>query len=144
MSDRVYQVLASKGARVEVTHPRETILAAVAHMNQRRIGALLVTDGVRPLGILTERDILERVIAAGAAPDRTPVGEVMTRQLHTTGPRATIAEAMVLMTEHRCRHLPVVEGDDVLGLLSFGDLTGWMVRDQQRTIEDLHDFITHT
>ena len=144
MSDRVYEVIARKGSNVEVTHPRETILAAVTHMNHRKIGALLVTDGDRPLGIITERDILERVIAVGAAPDLTPVGEVMTRQLHTIGPNATVAEAMVMMTDHCCRHLPVVEGDVILGLLSIGDLTGWMVRDQERTIHDLHDFICHT
>lgn len=143
MSDRIDSVIARKGSHVEHTNPRMTVLAAVERMNALKIGALLVTDGDRPLGIITERDILARVIACGRDAATTPVGEVMTRNIVTIRPTATIAEAMVLMTDHHCRHLPVVDGDEVCGLLSIGDLTGWMVRDQQRTIEDLNDFICH-
>ena len=144
MSDCVHHVLERKGAHVEITHPRESVRAAVERMNDLKIGALLVTDGDRPLGIITERDILARVIACGLAADSTPVGEVMTRALVTVPPSATVSEAMVLMTDFRCRHLPVVDGEEILGLLSIGDLTGWIVKDQERTIADLHDFITHT
>lgn len=144
MSDRVHEVIEHKGRHVEITHPRETILAAVERMNKLKIGALLVSDGDRPLGILTERDILLRVVADKRSAETTTVGDVMTRVLVTVAPHATVSEAMVLMTDHRCRHLPVVDGEHICGLLSIGDLTGWMVRDQQRTIDDLHDFICHT
>jgi len=143
VNGKIEEVLAHKGHTIETTHARATVLAAVERMNSLKIGALLVTDGDRPLGIITERDIMTRVIAQRIAPETALVGEVMTRRLVTICPEATIADAMMVMTDRRCRHLPVVEGDRVFGLLSIGDLMSWLVRDQQRTIEDLQDFICH-
>ncbi|MBA3540198.1 MAG: CBS domain-containing protein [Deltaproteobacteria bacterium] len=143
MSDPIQAVLDRKGTHVEVTHPRMTVLAAVDRMNELHVGALMVSDGDRPLGILTERDVMIRVIARHLDPEATLVGEVMTRELVSIHPHATIAEAMVLMTDRRCRHLPVLEGDELRGILSIGDLMSWMVRDQERTIADLHDYICH-
>ena len=143
MTGRVDEVLAAKDLTIETTHPRETVRAAVEHLNAFKIGALLVIDGERPLGIITERDVLTRVIARGLAPETALVGEVMTRLLATIEPDTTIADALTMMAAHHCRHLPVVHADRVFGLLSIGDLTDWLVRDQRRTIEDLHDFICH-
>ncbi len=114
MQGCVEEVLARKGHVIETTRARATVLAAVERMNQLKVGALLVTDGDRPLGIITERDVMSRVIAERVAPESVLVGEVT-----------------------------VVEGDRVFGLVSIGDLTSWLVRDQQRTIEDLQDFICH-
>lgn len=119
----------------------------VASLRPRRswresgIGSLLVSEGHRLLGIFTERDVLTRVVGRGLDPDRTPVGEVMTRRLVTVTPETTIEEAMAMITEHRCRHLPVVAGEKVVGLVSSGDLTRWLVRDQLAEIHDLVDYI---
>lgn len=146
MSDRIVDVLAHKGMHVERTHPRTTILAAVKRMNELRIGALLVTDSDREEeidGILTERDILTRVVARQVAAETTLVADVMTRTLVTIDVHASIAEAMVIMTNQHLRHLPVVDNGEVCGLVSIGDLMSYLVRDQEWTIHDLHEYICH-
>ncbi|KAB2906620.1 MAG: CBS domain-containing protein [Kofleriaceae bacterium] len=130
-----------KGSDVEVTTADASVVAAVEQMNRRNIGALLVMDGERSLGIFTERDVLTRVIGKGRDPGRTPVGEVMTRSVISIGPETTVKEAMSVITEKRCRHLPVMAGGRLLGMISAGDLTRWTVRDQQRTIEELVDYV---
>jgi CBS domain-containing protein len=141
MNDPIASVLEHKGDDVVTVSPETAVLAAVQQMNDRRIGALLVVERGRPVGIFTERDVLVRVIAAGLDPRSTPVGEVMTRNPVVIRSDVTVAQAMVVITERRCRHLPVVDGTRLRGLISIGDLTSWVVRDQQRTIEDLHDYM---
>ena len=144
MSDRVLNVLARKGTRVESVDPQMTVLDAVQRMNELHIGALLVTVAAHPIGILSERDVLTRVIAGQLRAETTRVVDVMTHSVITVDANATIAEAMILMTDNRCRHLPVLDGDQVCGMVSIGDLTSWLVRDHERTIHDLHDYICHT
>lgn len=141
MNEPLSKVLARKGHDIESVKPTETVLAAVEKMNDRHIGAVLVCDGGRLLGIFTERDILVRVIARGADPRTTPVGEVMTKNPFSIRSDATVNEAMRLITDRRCRHLPVIDGEELRGVISIGDLTSWLVRDQQRTIEDLEDYV---
>lgn len=142
MNAPIASVLEHKGDDVITVSPETTVLAAVRQMNDRRIGALLVVDRGRPVGIFTERDVLVRVISTGLDPEATPVGEVMTRNPVVIRSDATVAQAMVVITERRCRHLPVVDGTRLRGLISIGDLTSWVVRDQQRMIDDLHDYVT--
>jgi CBS domain-containing protein len=141
MSDAVAKVLEQKTERLEAVTAQTSIHEAIERMNQRRIGSLLVMDGERLVGIFTERDVLTRVVPQQLDCRRTPVGEVMSRQPVTIPPTRTVSEAMVIMTDTRHRHLPVVQGGKVLGLVSIGDLTRWVVRDQQRTIEDLTDYV---
>lgn len=141
MDIAVAKILEMKGSDVEVTTADASVVAAVEQMNRRNIGALLVMDGERSLGIFTERDVLTRVIGKGRDPGRTPVGEVMTRSVISIGPETTVKEAMSVITEKRCRHLPVMAGGRLLGMISAGDLTRWTVRDQQRTIEELVDYV---
>jgi CBS domain-containing protein len=141
MYDRVRSILAIKGTTVYASTPTTTVFAAIAAMNERRIGALVVIEAGAPIGILTERDILVRLLAAELDPKVTPVARVMTRDLITVRSDTSVAEAMQIMTEHRCRHLPVTDDGELRGLISIGDLTNWVVRDQQRRIDDLHDFI---
>jgi len=141
MNDPIASVLAHKGYDVETVSPETTVLAAVQRMNDRKIGALLITERGRPVGIFTERDVLMRVVAGGLAPDRTPVNEVMTRDLVVVRSNMTINEAMLVITERRCRHLPVIDDGELRGLISIGDLMSWLVRNQQRTIEDLYDYV---
>jgi CBS domain-containing protein len=141
MHDQIAKVLELKGRAVQTVAPETMVLAAVHQMNQHKIGALLVVDRGRPVGIFTERDVLVRVVAGGLDPKATPVNEVMTRSPVVIRADVTVAEAMMVITERRCRHLPVIDDAGMCGLISIGDLTSWMVRDQQRTIEDLHDYM---
>lgn len=141
MNEAIRQVLAHKGGDVETIDPHASVFDAVERMNMRRIGALLVCDGDRPIGIFTERDVLVRVVAKRLDPETTPVGEVMTHGLVTVGVETSVVEAMMVITAKRCRHLPVFEGAMLCGLVSIGDLTSWIVRDQERTISDLYDYI---
>jgi CBS domain-containing protein len=149
MSDCISRVLEHKGAHVETVPRDTTVFAAVERMNERRIGALLVVDNFRegepyrPIGIFTERDVLVRVIARRLDPQTTTVGEVMTCDPFTIHAATTVAEAMTIITERRCRHLPVVDDVGLCGLISIGDLTSWVVRDQELTIDDLHGYILH-
>jgi CBS domain-containing protein len=141
MNDPISSILEHKGSDVVTVAPDATVLGAVQRMNERRIGALLVTDGGRPVGIFTERDVLVRVVAAGLDPGGTLVREVMTQNPVVVNSNVTVGQAMMIITERRCRHLPVIDGARLRGLISIGDLTSWVVRHQQRMIDDLHDYM---
>lgn len=141
--NRICHLLEYKGHQVETIEANATVADAVAKMNARHIGSVVVTRGDVLAGILTERDVLTRIVAEGHDPRAVEVCEVMTTELVTVELDTPIAVAMRLVTERRCRHLPVVDGHRLLGLISGGDLTAWLLRDQERTIYDLHDFITH-
>jgi len=141
MNETIERVLADKGDTVEAVAPDTSVLRAVERMNECHIGSLVVCDGDRPVGMFTERDVLVRVVARGLDPKRTPVGEVMTRDLIAIRPDVTVTEAMLVITERRCRHLPVVDDRGLRGLISIGDLTRWIVRDREQTIEDLYEYL---
>jgi CBS domain-containing protein len=139
--DLVTALLDLKTDSIEAVTPHTPILEAVRRMNERQIGSVLVMDGERLAGIFTERDVLTRVVPQGLDPSRTPVGEVMTRQPVTIPHTTTVSQAMMVVTDKRRRHLPVMKEGKVLGMVSIGDLTRWMVRDQQRTIDHLFDYV---
>ena len=141
MNDPISSVLDLKGNDVVTVAPETTVLVAVQQMNDRKIGALLVLERGLPVGIFTERDVLVRVVAAGLDPKGTPVGEVMTRNPVAVRSGQTVGDAMRIITEKRCRHLPIIDDNRLRGLISIGDLTSWLVRDQERTIADLHDYM---
>ena len=142
MDDQIVRILDRKGRDVETVPDTATVCDAVERMNARKIGAVLVGDEHgRPSGIFTERDVLVRVIACGIDPKVTPVRDVMTRDLVTVAPDTTVGDALAIVTEHKCRHLPVVDGEGVCGLISSGDLVSWIVRNQQQVIDDLHEYI---
>jgi CBS domain-containing protein len=141
MNETIEKVLEHKGDTVEAIAPDTSVLRAVERMNECHIGSLVVCDGERPIGIFTERDVLVRVVARGLDPKKTPVGEVMTRDPIAIRPDVTVGEAMYVITERRCRHLPVVDDRGLRGLISIGDLTRWIVRDQEQTIDDLYEYL---
>jgi CBS domain-containing protein len=141
MNEPVLKLLEQKGESLEAVSPQTTVIEAIERMNRRRIGSILVMEGDRLAGIFTERDVLTRVVPQKLDPVKTPVAEVMTRQPVVVGPSTTVQEAMMVVTDTRKRHLPVVQSGRVLGLVSIGDLTRWLVRDQQRTIDDLYDYV---
>lgn len=142
MADKVSAILADKGSSVATVAPGATVAEAVALMNERSIGSLLVTEGERLVGIFTERDVLRRVVAARRDPDQTLVRDVMTDDLIVISPTTEVEDAMRIVTDRRCRHLPVVEGRKLVGMISIGDLTRWTIRHQQAEIQDLVSYMT--
>src|SRR5690348_5574714 len=129
MYDRVRSVLASKGHTVHTSTPTTTVFTAIAAMNERRIGALVIIESGAPIGLLTHGDTPVRLLAAALRPQVTLVGHVMTRDPIKVRSDISVGEAMQLMTEHRCRHLPVSDDGELRRLISIGDLTNWVVRD---------------
>src|SRR5687768_10268712 len=115
MDSPVRDILADKGSRVECVQPGERIGEAERRMNDTHMSTLRMLDGVRPIGIFTERDVLTRVVAAGRDPDATQVGEVMTRALVAISPATTVRDAMMIVTTRRLRHLPVVDDGKLVG-----------------------------
>ena len=142
MLDTLNTVLSSKGHTVHSVSPTASVLEAVRKMNREHIGSLLVCADNDVVGIFTERDVLIRVVDEGRDPRTTSVAEVMSRELVVVKPSMTVEDAMAVVTERRCRHLPVMDGPRLVGLVSIGDLTRWMSRNQEIHIQDLVDFIT--
>ena len=127
---------------LKTTHsvgPDTLVTDCAKMMASRNVGALIVFDGKKLAGIFTERDALNRVLAAGLDPGTTKVGEVMTKNPCSIPPTATVSEAMELVTVRRFRHIPVVQNNEVLGLISSGDLIYWLVKDQVVEVKKLVD-----
>jgi CBS domain-containing protein len=142
MQDTLKAVLASKGSSVFSVAPEVTVLDAVRKMNQERIGALLVCVSNELVGIFTERDVLTRVVDSGRDPTSTRVVDVMTSEVETVRSSAGVQDAMALISERRFRHLPVIDDGRLLGVVSSGDLTRWVSRNQEGHIQDLVNYIT--
>jgi CBS domain-containing protein len=134
-------ILDKKGTDVATVDREVTVLDAAKLMNDRRIGALVVTSGERAVGIFTERDILNRVVAAGKPPGETHVGEVMTSPMACCRRDTPLTECKMVMTGKRIRHMPVVEEGKLFGLVSAGDILASECADQQATIEYLHEYL---
>ncbi|ROR34980.1 CBS domain-containing protein [Inmirania thermothiophila] len=136
------RILEQKGGAVVGVDAQTTVREAVRRMNAERIGAVVVLDEGSVVGIFTERDVLARVVDAGRDPETTPVAEVMTASVATVSPDLTVGEAMLLVTERRFRHLPVLEEGRLVGMVSAGDLMRWLVRDQAAEIQQLVAYIS--
>ena len=124
---------------IHAVGPDALVSECVRMMTAEKIGAIIVMDGARLAGIFTERDALNRVLAAGLDPVSTKISEVMTKNPYCIPPTTTVAEAMELVTKRRFRHLPIVEKGKVLAVVSSGDLTHWMVKDQIGEVQELVD-----
>ncbi len=142
MNDPLRSVLADTGAQVHTIDVGATVLDAVLRMNEHGVGALLVTSGGKVAGVFTERDVLRRVVGRGLDPKTVPVREVMTREVVAVPPSVTVGEAMAIVTARRFRHLPVMEGGRLLGVVSAGDLTRWATLGQRNEIQQLTQYIT--
>ena len=142
MQDTLSAVLAAKGSSVFFVAPEIPVLDAVRKMNQEHIGALLVCESNELVGIFTERDVLTRVVDAGRDPGSTRVVDVMTSEVETVRSSTGVQDAMALISERRFRHLPVIDDGELLGVVSSGDLTRWVSRNQEGHIKDLVNYIT--
>ena len=124
---------------VHSVEPNTLVTECVRTMSVKKIGALIVMDGDRLVGIFTERDALNKVLAAGLEPGKTKVSEVMTKDPYSIPPTTTVGEAMELVTKRRFRHLPIVKDGKVVAVISSGDLTHWLVKNQVGEIQELVD-----
>jgi CBS domain-containing protein len=139
--ETVADVLRYKGMVVHSIAPETLVLSAVEEMCEKHIGALLVCSAGIPLGVFSERDLMRRVILAKRDPQATRVQDVMTTEVVCVEPSTPARQAMAIMTDRRCRHLPVVEDGHVIGVLSIGDLVRWMSVEQAFEIQLLTDYV---
>jgi CBS domain-containing protein len=137
----VRELLGQKGGEIFAIGPDEPVLAAIQMMADRSVGALMVMRGNELVGIISERDYARKVILKGRSSAETAVWEIMSSPVKTVSPSDTINTCMLLMTEKHIRHLPVVDGGRVVGILSIGDLVKAVIEEQQREIEQLQQYI---
>lgn len=142
MNAPITAILDRKGKKIFSVPPTVTVSDAVAEMNRHRVGCILVLDDGRLVGIFTERDVLRRVVGAGLDPKTSLVADVMTAEVITISPDSSVEQTMVIFTEKRCRHLPVIEGGQLVGTISIGDITRWMADSHQAEAEHLKNYIT--
>jgi CBS domain-containing protein len=138
-SEQLSGLLESADRKVHSVDPEISVTECVKRMNELQIGAMLVMENDKLVGIFTERDALTRVLGAGLEPSYTKVSAVMTSNPVCVTPSTPLDEARTIITNQRIRHLPVVKDGKVLGMVSSGDLTHWLVRDQSSEIRDLVD-----
>lgn len=139
--ETVRQVLERKGSKVHSVAPDVSILAALGVMAEHDIGAVLVMEGDRLLGIFSERDYARKVVLKGLVSRDVQVSQLMTPNPRTVNPSSTVEEVMNMMTENRFRHLPVVENGRLVGIVTIGDMVKSMVVQQERTIRHLSSYI---
>ena len=137
----VTQLLEGKGTDVHTIGPDERVIDALKLMAEKDVGALVVTEGGRIAGIISERDYARKVILHGKSSHDIQVREIMTARVVTVQPRHTVEECMALMTKKRIRHLPVTEGERLVGVLSIGDLVKEVIAEQEQTIKQLESYI---
>ena len=137
----VRQLLESKAPEVFAIGPDQPVLDAIKLMADKRIGALLVMQGGRMVGIVSERDYARKIVLQGRSSASTPVSEIMTGQVVSVGLDDTADHCMQLVTDRRIRHLPVVDGGHVLGVVSIGDLVRAVIEDQQLELDQLQRYI---
>lgn len=138
----VSHLLDTKGREIISISENASVLDAIRLMAERAVGSVLVMDGERLQGIVTERDYARKVILKGRASDSTRVGEIMTTAVITAPPGQTVKECMTVMTEKKIRHLPVIDDGRVVGLVSIGDLVQAIIEGQQEEIEQLEKYIS--
>jgi CBS domain-containing protein len=140
--NQLSEILEEKGRNVLEIDADESVFEAVRRMVEANVGSLLVTDAGEITGIVTERDYLRRVTLEGRTDKETAVREIMTSPLIVVTPETPIDECMALMTDRRIRHVPVVEGGEVVGMISIGDLVKFISKQQRFEIQYLTDYIT--
>jgi CBS domain-containing protein len=140
--DTIESVLKLKGRQVLSVAPTATVYEAIEKMSEKGVGALLVMSEGQLTGIISERDYARKVILKDRSSKHTQVQEIMTTPVLTVTPADTVEECMRIITENRIRHLPVVDRDRVVGIISIGDLVNWIITAHEETIGQLQSYIT--
>ncbi len=142
MTNPISTLLRLKDSKVHSITSESTVLEAVHEMNRVHIGSIVVVDDEKLVGIFTERDVLQRVVAVSKSPETTKVADVMSSEVETITPKTTVDETMLIMTKRRHRHLPVMKDDKLVGLVSIGDITRWISRANEDEAQNLRSYIT--
>jgi CBS domain-containing protein len=141
ISGKVSSILAHKKAStVWSIGPNAMVIDAIRLMDEKNVGALPVVDNKTLVGIVSERDYTRKVIVKARSSKDTPVSDIMTKKLLTVNPEGSVAECMQIMTEKRVRHLPVLEGTKLVGILSIGDVVNWQMSALKETIDNLERY----
>jgi CBS domain-containing protein len=138
----VRDILQDKGQQVWTIGPEQSVFDALSLMAEKKIGALVVVDDQRIIGMLSERDYARKIVLKGKASRETPVKDIMTSKVCYVAPERTVDECMALMTDKTIRHLPVLENDKLTGLVSIGDVVKSMISEREFIIEQLESYIT--
>lgn len=139
---RVKQILQGKGHDVWAIGPEASVFDAIAMMADKEVGALLVTEADKLVGVVTERDYARKVVLQGRSSKGTKIRDIMTSRIAYARPEQSVEECMSMMTEKRIRHLPVMDGDNLLGIISIGDLVKAIIEEQQQVIAHLEQYIS--
>lgn len=139
---KVRNILEAKGLVVYSVEPTVMVLRAIELMCEKNIGGLLITENGKLAGIFTERDYARKLILKGKSSKDTPIGELMTPNPFTVSPDTSIDQCMQMMTDKHIRHLPVTEGDQLVGMISIGDVVRQVIQEQKSIIEHLESYIT--
>lgn len=142
LTGQIGALLGKKGSQIWSLAPTASVYDAIAMMAEKQVGALPVVDGDTLLGIVSERDYARKVILQGRSSKDTPVTDIMSSPVVTVTPSDTVEHCMHLVTEKRIRHLPVVEGGRIVGIVSIGDLVNWTITAQHETIVHLETYIS--
>lgn len=142
ISGAVGTILKRKGVEIWSVRPDQTVYEAIEMMADKGVGALLVMSDGKLAGIISERDYARKVILQGRSSRTTVIQEIMTSPVISVSPTDAVDECMELMTRNRIRHLPIMENERVIGIVSIGDLVKWLVTEQEETIEHLHNYIS--
>jgi len=137
----VRDMLNAKGGETHTISPDETVFRALEMMAENEVGALLVCKNAKVMGIISERDYARKVILKGASSLDTPVAKIMTKDVVYVGPDQSVEECMAVMTEKRCRHLPVMDDGGLLGVVSIGDVVKASIAEKQFMIKQLEHYI---
>jgi len=138
----INEILDHKGGTVWTIAPDATVFEAIQMMSEKNIGALLVTDQGKLVGVISERDYTRKVALKGKSSKESKVREILSDRILSVTPRHTIEECMRLMTENRVRHLPVLDAEKITGVISIGDLVNWIISAQSTTIRQLETYIS--
>ena len=140
----IEKILNNKDKHIWSVEPKTSIFEALKIMSDKNIGALLVLEDEKLVGIFSERDYARKVILKGKSSKNTQVGELMTKKVLYIDPEKTINDCMVIMTAKHVRHLPVIENDKVIGIVTIGDVVNQIISEQEYTIQQLENYITGT